>query len=159
MTDVMTQTLAAVSAGLVAEFAGSDPPVSVVLRRVRDIDPQHTIGLLLADFGSDQRSWESTGRSDATLRDYGYFMQVQIKASDDETGWPILRNISKTAWDVLADDQALRQTLGTISDIGPVTAERVQRWWPKTAKFDVVPSGSVFLYLSLIEFTVQTELL
>ena len=138
-----------------------DSDLYVTSRPLRDSDPFQSIGVFASLWGPEQDSLEiigaPLGRQEPTLQRYRVTIQVLVKNMDEEIGISEHATLSKMVRGMLYRDETLRVQLATLVWTDGLTTERAKRWGVVSQRFISNEIGGVWLYLSILEFWLETE--
>lgn len=141
-----------------------DPDVECFKRPLRNSDPQQSVGVHAQMWDPDPESYEMLGAANIhpmqpTLQTYTYGVQAFVKDGDEERGLAIHATLAHRVRTVLYTYEPLKVALASLSvpyENGQV--EQLKRWGIRTARYFSGEIDSVNLYLSTLEFWVQTEI-
>lgn len=128
----------------------------VGMRPLRRSDPQVSISI----FSSD---WVPTdiniGQMDPAVSRYTYVIQCFVKDGDEERGLRGHATLSKRARSMLYRDTVTKLALSalTVTDSVSHLTERFQRHGVRQQRFVSNEMQGTYLYLSIIEYWVETE--
>ncbi len=137
-----------------------DSELYVVRRILRETDPQASVGIVATQWQPDEDSIEIRGHNtpvEPTLSTYLIAVQAFIKDFNEERGLAKHTVLSKLIRSVLYRDAALRVGLSALSVSMNDSVERTQRWGIRTQRFLANEIDGDFLYLSTLEFWLETE--
>lgn len=139
-----------------------DPPdLYVVKRPLRKSDPNETLGVYAAFWNPVEDSYEMRGgnptSSEPTLQRYMVFLEAFIKDMDEERGLAKHSVFSKLVRAMLYRDAPLLVSLRTLSSTVNGSTERTQRLGIRTQRYSSNELDGAFLFLSVIEFWLETE--
>lgn len=138
----------------------SDPTVGtpVYRRALRTTDGLSAMGVFPADWTPTPGSME-IGGVEPTLQMYRLAIQALITDADEDRGLATHAAMSRRIRVMLARDPALRVILGTlrVDDTEYNCIERTGRWGVSRQVFLSNELSGSFLYLSTIEFWLETE--
>lgn len=140
-----------------------DTDIKCFKRPLRNTDPQQSIGIHSQMWTPDQESLEMLGAvahpQQPTLQIYTYGVQAFVKDADEERGLAVHSVLSHRVRAVLYTFDPLRVALSQLKveyENGQV--EQLKRWGIRTARYFSGEIDSVNLYLSTLEFWVETEI-
>lgn len=145
-------------------FQGIDPDLSVFKRPLRPTDPVQSIGIVAQLWDPDEESVEmrgmfSPGPSQPTLQRYLLGVQAFVKDGDEVRGLAAHSVLSNRVRGVLYRGEGLRLALQGLSATDSSGAtERLQRWGIRTQRYFANEIESEWLYLSTLEFWIETEM-
>lgn len=138
-----------------------DADLFVTSRPLRDSDPPQSVGVFASLWNPEEDSLEMkglpVGRQEPTLQRYRVTIQALTKNMDEETGIFEHATLSKMVRGMLYRDEALRVQLATLVWTDGLTTERAKRWGVVNQRFISNEIGGVWLYLSILEFWLETE--
>lgn len=140
-----------------------DPDIAVMKRPLRNTDPMQSIGVFSSSWGPNPESLEMRGVGSPspqipTLQEYTLGIQAFVKDSEEERGLAVHSHLAYRARSVLYTDTALQIVLGSLSaDLGGGWTESMRRWGVRTARYFSGEINAQLLYLSTLEFWVETE--
>jgi hypothetical protein len=131
-------------------------------RPLRASDPSESFGVFAAQWNPNDRSYEmkavaSPGPNEPTLQRYLIAIQAFVKDFQEERGLAKHSVLSKHVRAMLYRDDPLRIGLATLSVTMSGSIERTQRWGIRTQRFLSNEIDGNFLYLSTLEFWLETE--
>ena len=140
-------------------FAGIDSSVLVLGRPLRATDPNHSIGVFGQMWTPDEESIEINGFQPGvpTLQQYLLGVQVLVKHGDEEVGSAIHSVLSARVRGVLYRNVAFRNTLGGLNATDSGVTESMRRWGVRTQRYLSNEISGEWLYLSTLEFWIETE--
>ena len=145
-------------------MAGIDPDIQIFRRPLRNSDPAQSIGVFAQMWTPDDESIEMQGLDETavrqpTLQDYAFGIQAFVKDTSEERGLSTHAALSQRVRSVLYTDANLQLVLGQLSaDLpGGEMRESLRRWGVRTARYISGEIDSQMLYLSTLEFWIQTE--
>lgn len=145
---------------IAARCALIDPELYVCSRPLRSSDPNQSIGVTASVWIPDDESKEMLGAAFAvqpTLSRYNIVVQAFVKDMDEERGLKVHGTLSRLIRAMLYTDQPLRVALSQLSIVLSGTTERAQRWGISQQRFFGNEIDSEWLYLSNLEFWLETE--
>lgn len=141
-----------------------DPDITCFKRPLRNSDPQQSIGIHSQLWSPDDQSLEMLGAQAPapqlpTIQNYTYAIQAFVKDGDEVRGLAAHSNLANRVRGVLYMHQPLRVALGQLKvEFENGQVEALQRWGVRTARYFSGEIDSINLYLSTLEFWVQTEI-
>lgn len=140
-----------------------DSDIQCFKRPLRNSDPQQSIGIHSQLWTPDDGSLEMLGADNTapqrpTLQTYTYAIQAFVKDADEARGLAIHSTLATAVRGVLYMHGPLRVALGQLKveyENGQI--EALKRWGVRTARFFSGEIESINLYLSTLEFWVETE--
>lgn len=144
-------------------MAGIDPDIKVYKRALRNTDPMQSIGVFAQTWGPDQESIEmqslgSPSPQMPTIQEYTLGVQAFVKDSEEERGLSIHAAMSQRVRSVLYTDANLQIVLGQLStSLDGGWTESMRRWGIRTARYFSGEISAQMLYLSTLEFWIETE--
>lgn len=151
---------------LIAERAAFLDPDSVdkitILRRpLRESDPVQSIGVFGSQWFPDEESLEMrsipSGVQEPTLQSYLIAIQAFVKDMDEERGLATHSVLSKMIRSMLYRDEELRLRLRALTVTMQGSTERMMRWGIRSQRFLSNELSGSWLYLSTLEFWIETE--
>lgn len=137
-----------------------DSELAVFKRPLRATDPNQSVGVTASVWTPNERSQEMIGQplsTQPTLSRYGVTVQGFIRDMDEERGLNVHTVLSRMLRSMLYTDNALGVALSQLSStLGPTT-ERSQRWGISQQRFFANEIKGEWLYLSILEFWLETE--
>lgn len=136
-----------------------DADLRTFMRPLRATDPVQAVGVYASDWNPDRNSHEigSTFPGMPTLSTYTVTIQALIKDMDRERGLNVHALLSRMVRSMLYTDTTLRVTLSGLTSTLNGATERSQRWGVSRQKFLANQLGAEWLYLSTLEFWLETE--
>ena len=146
---------------MAARFEDIDPELFVIKRPLRESDPIQSIGVFGVQWMPDEDSFEMKGLPAAihepTLANYIITVQMMVKDADEERGAGAHATLSKIVRTMLYRDEALRVALRQLSSTVAGSTERTGRFGVRTQRYLSNELSGSWLYLSTIEFWLETE--
>jgi hypothetical protein len=136
-----------------------DADLKVVRRPLRSSDPIQSVGIVPVEWVPDPDSAEMRGQGnvDMSLNTYTLGIQAFVKDGDEERGLATHSVLSKMIRSMLYRDAVLRLGLAALSVTMDGSTERTQRWGIRTQRYVSNEIDGAFLYLSTLEFWLETE--
>jgi len=140
-----------------------DSDISVFKRALRNTDPQQSIGVFAQAWNPNPESLEmqNLGNSSPqmpTLQQYTLGAQAFVKDGDEERGLAVHAAMSQRVRSVLYTNPNLQVVLGQLSaSLEGGWTEATRRWGIRTARYFSGEINAQKLYLSTLEFWVETE--
>lgn len=138
-----------------------DPDLFVTKRPLRNTDPNQSVGVSAVLWTPDDDSTEMRGGpygpSEPTLSTYRIAIQAFIKDMDEIKGLATHSVLSKRVRNMLYRDAQLRIGLASLSTSMSEVTERAQRWGVATQRYFSNELNGSWLYLSTLEFWLETE--
>lgn len=137
-----------------------DPDVTVLKRPLRNTDPVQSIGVFASQWIPNDDSKEFLGQAYATqptLSTYRVAIQAFVKDQDEMRGLNTHAAMSRVLRNMLYTDQPLRVALSSLSSTLGATTEQSQRWGISQQRFFSNELSGNWLYLSILEFWLETE--
>lgn len=142
-------------------FQALSTDLFVTSRPLRDSDPPQSIGVTATLWNPVEDSYEMKGLGlglhEPTLQRYVTTVQVLAKNMDEEVGISEHSTISKLVRTMLYRDEPLRVSLGSLVWTNGTVTERAQRWGITNQRFVSNEIGGVWLFVSSLEFWLETE--
>lgn len=132
---------------------------AVFPRPLNATDPIQSIGVAAALWNPEQESLEmrGTGNMEPTLNRYLITVQGFVKDMDEERGLNVHSVMSRTLRNMLYNDVPLRQALASLSATLGGKTESARRWGVRQQRFFANEIDATWLYLSIMEFWLETE--
>lgn len=135
---------------------------STYRRPLRESDPNTSCGVFAATWEPDTDSIEMRGGSnpapsEPTIQTYMLGVQAFVKDFDEERGLARHSVLSKMIRSMLYRDTPLRVGLSALSVTMNDSVERVQRWGIRQQRYLSNDIDGNFLFLSTLEFWLDTE--
>lgn len=139
-----------------------DPPDLTVLKRsLRPSDPIESLGIYSAFWNPNESSFEMRGGNptipEPTLQQYSIFIEAFIKDMDEPRGLAKHSVLSMLVRAMLYRDASLLVSLRALSVSVNGITERTARLGVRTQRYSSNEIEGAFLYLSVIEFFLETE--
>jgi hypothetical protein len=138
-----------------------DGDLHVYGRPLRNSDPIQSVGITAAQWLPDEESYEMRGgpegRHEPTLQSYLVTVQALIKDGDEERGLDTHAVLSKMIRSMLYRDEPLRVALLSLSVQMGGSTERATRFGIRQQRFFSNEISGSWLYLSNLEFWLETE--
>lgn len=143
-----------------------DPDIRIFKRPLRDSDGTQCIGVYPITWNPDESSMEMqgellgaplVGRHQPTLQRYIVGIQAFVKDTDEEQGIAIHATLSKMIRSLLYGDVPLAVGLNALSLTMNNSRERIQRRGIQVQRFLSNEVDGIFMYLSSLEYFVETE--
>lgn len=137
-----------------------DSDLFLCSRPLRSSDPVQSVGIFPAFWNPDEQSYETIGASapgEPTLQTYQISIQALVKDMDEERGLAVHSVLSAMIRSMLYRDALLRVGLGALSVTMDGNTERAQRWGIRTQRFLSNELEGSWIYLSTLDFWLETE--
>jgi hypothetical protein len=137
-----------------------DSDLFVVKRPLRPTDPNQSVGITAVQWQPNERSREMLGATFAvqpTLSRYAVTVQAFIKDMDEVRGLNVHAVLSRMLRSMLYNDNTLRVALSQLSSTLNGATERSQQWGITQQRFLSNELSGEWLYLSILEFWLETE--
>lgn len=138
-----------------------DNDLFVTPRPLRATDPNQSIGVVASMWTPEEESREFQGTArtaQPTLSRYMVAVQCLIRDTEEERGLNTHAVLSRMVRSMLYTDTPLRVALsGLSSSLGGLT-EHTQRWGVSQQRFFTNEINQEWLYLSILEFWLETEI-
>jgi hypothetical protein len=138
-----------------------DPDLFVTKRPLRNTDPNQSIGVFASNWLPNDESKEFLGQlafaGQPTLSTYRVVVQAFVKDMDEINGLNTHAALSRIIRSMLYTDQPLRVALSSLSSTLNGVTESSQRWGISQQRFFANELGGEWLYLSILEFWLETE--
>lgn len=144
-----------------ARIPSLDSDLHVAKRPLRKSDPNQSVGIHAAQWLPEEDSYEMrgapVGTHEPTLQRYLVSVQAFVKDMDEENGLAVHSVLSKMIRSMLYRDAPLRVGLSALSVTMSGSTERTQRWGIRQQRYFSNELQGSFLYLSTLEFWLETE--
>lgn len=138
-----------------------DTDLFVVRRPLRESDNLQSVGVFGSQWNPDDNSFEMkgvpSGRHEPTLSHYLITVQAFVKDMDEERGLAVHSVLSKMVRSMLYRDNTLRVGLLALSVVMNGSTERAKRFGVNRQNFVSNELNGSWLYLSTLEFWLETE--
>ncbi len=139
-----------------------DADLFCIKRPLRESDPNQSVGVFPSYWTPDEDSYEmrgipSPGRSEPTLSQYLIMVQAFVKDMDEERGLATHSVLSKMIRSMLYRDAPLRVGLAALTVTMNGSTEKTKRWGIRTQRYFSNELSGSWLYLSTLEFWLETE--
>lgn len=138
-----------------------DPDVFVTKRPLRESDPIQSIGVFASQWMPDDDSYEMRGLPggihEPSLATYLIGIQAFVKDADEERGAATHGTLTKLVRTMLYRDPSLRVGLRELSVDMSGSQERTTKFGVRTQRYLSNELSGSWLYLSTIEFGLETE--
>lgn len=134
-----------------------DPDLFVCRRPLRSSDPNQSVGIMAATWTPNEGSQEFRGSGEPTLQRYAIAVQAFVKDMDEQNGLNVHAVLSAMLRTMLYRDAALRVGFAALSVTASGSTERPSLWGIGLQRFISNEIEGQFLYLSTLEFWLQTE--
>jgi hypothetical protein len=137
-----------------------DSDLQVFLRPLRRTDPDQAVGIFGSLWDAPQDSLE-IGHfpfGEPTLQRYQLGIQALVKDGEEERGLAAHSVLSRAVRVVLYRDQAFRVALQALYVQDMYCIERTRRWWLGSQRYMNNDVEGKFIYLSTLEYWVETEM-
>jgi hypothetical protein len=138
-----------------------DADLFVVRRPLRETDNIQSVGVFGSQWNPQEGSYEikgsPLGRHEPTLSYYLITVQAFVKDMDEERGLATHSVLSKMVRSMLYRDDALRVGLLALSVVMNGSTERTKRYGVNRQNFVSNELSGSWLYLSTLEFQLETE--
>ncbi len=139
-----------------------DPDIERFRRPLRPEDPQQSIGVYAALWNPDEDSLEMKGNQgrEQSLQRYTVMVQAFVRDGDEERGLAIHSVLSSRVRAMLYRDAPLQIGFRALTwtDAGNPALESARRWGIRNQRFISNEVQGSWLYLSSIEFWLETEI-
>lgn len=141
-------------------FQAIDSDLSVFTRPLRNTDPRQSIGVFGQMWTPDEQSMEMYGFNpgEPTLQTYMIGVQAFIKHTDEELGLAVHSILSNRVRSVLYRSESFRVALTSLSAEDAGVTESMRRWGVRTQRYFSNEIDAEWLYLSTLEFWIETEI-
>lgn len=137
-----------------------DADLFVTKRPIRQSDPNQSVGVFASLWVPNERSKEMLGQAYAsrpTLSTYNVTIQAFVKDMEEARGLNTHSVLSQTLRSMLYNDQPLRVGLSALQSTLSGATEQAQRWGVSQQRFYSNELQGQWLYLSILEFWLETE--
>lgn len=136
-----------------------DSELSVFQRPIRPSDPVQSVGIYGATWEPREDSYEigHSAPSEPTVQRYLIAAQAFVKDMDEERGLARHSVLSKMIRTMLYRDEPLRVGLSVLSVTMNGSVESARRWGIRSQRYLSNELDGSFLYLSTLEFWLETE--
>lgn len=140
-----------------------DPDIAVLKRSLRNTDPMQSIGVFAQMWGPQPQSLEMQGigypaPQQPTLQEYTLGVQAFVKDSEEERGLAVHSVLAQRVRSVLYTDPNLQVIFEELSaTLAGGWTESMRRWGVRTARYFSGEINAQMLYLSTLEFWIETE--
>lgn len=141
-----------------------DSDLHVFRRPLRDTDPNQSVGIFATQWVPDEESHEMSGEvlgggsfHDPSIDRYACAVQAFVKHMDEETGLATHSVLSEMLRTMLYRDNALRVGLSSLTTTLDEVRKRTTRWGITQQRYFSNELTGSFVYLSTLEFWLETE--
>lgn len=139
-----------------------DDDLFVTKRPLRNSDPNQSVGVFANLWTPDMESVEMRGgpfprSSEPTLQQYIIGVQAFIKDMDEQRGLNVHSVLAKRVRTMLYRDADLRVGFSSLSSTAGGSTESARRWGVRTQRYISDEIEGSWLYLSTLEFWLETE--
>jgi len=142
-----------------------DADLKVFRRPLRDTDPNQSVGIFATQWVPDEESHEMLGNApggmgsfhDPSIDRYLCAVQAFVKHMDEEVGLATHSVLSEMLRTMLYRDTALRVGLSSLATELNGVRKRTTRWGISQQRYFSNELTGSFLYLSTLEFWLETE--
>lgn len=142
-------------------LATIDADLFITGRPLRETDPVQAIGVFSESWSPEESSYEMrglpSGRQEPTLQDYLITVMGFVKDMDEERGLAVHAILAKRIRAMLYRDEQLRLGLLALTVTMNGSTERTKRFGIRTQRFVSNELNNSWLYLSTLEFWLETE--
>lgn len=142
---------------LAQELQAIDYAELVAMRPLKPEDPPVSIGVFVIDWIPGDAEMTGRANSDPTISTYLFGIQALIRHTDREEGLLKHALLSKIIRSMLYRRESIRVRLSQLNEASLGITERTQRWGVRQQRFLSNELEGNFLYLSTLEFWVETE--
>jgi hypothetical protein len=147
--------LIAIRAGLI------DDDLRILKRPLRPTDPRQSVGVFPSTWNPVEDSYEMKGRiagaSEPLMGRYNVSVQAFVRDFDETRGLAVHSVLSKRLRSMLYRDASLAVSLRALAVVMNGSTERTQRYGVGTVRYISSEIDEDFLYLSTLEFWIETE--
>lgn len=137
-----------------------DADLFVIKRPLRNSDPNQSVGVFASLWSPNDDSHEFLGQVHAvrpTVQRYACTVQAFVKDMDEERGLNTHSTLSGAIRTMLYNDEPLRIALGSLQSNLNGVIEQAQRWGITQQRYFSNELSGEWLYLSVLEFWLETE--
>lgn len=138
-----------------------DPELFVVRRHLKPSDSTQSVGVFGDNWNPNESSYEMrgvpAGRHEPTLSRYNITVQAFVKDMDEERGLAVHGVLAKVVRSMLVRNNNLRVGLLGLSVTMDGSTERTKRFGVSRQNFISAELSGTWLYLSTLEFWLETE--
>lgn len=145
---------------LETRFGLIDADLFVTTRPLRNTDPNQSIGVFASLWAPNNESIEMRGvphSVEPTLSRYTVTVQSFVKDMEETRGLGVHNTLSRLVRSMLYNDDPLRVALSQLQSISSGVTEQAQRWGMNQQRFFSNELRGQWLYLSVMEFWLETE--
>lgn len=146
---------------IISRVPSIDSDLFVIARPLRNSDPPQSVGVVSSLWTPDTESLEMKGaplgQQQPTISRYITVVQAFVKNMNQEAGISEHATLSNMLRRMLYSDSTLRVQLGSLVWTDGVKSERAQRWGILNQRFVSNEISGEWLYLSNLEFWLETE--
>lgn len=146
---------------IISRVPSIDSDLFVIARPLRNSDPPQSVGVVSSLWTPDTQSLEMKGaplgQQQPTISRYITVVQAFVKNMNQEAGISEHATLSNMLRRMLYSDSTLRVQLGSLVWTDGVKSERAQRWGILNQRFVSNEISGEWLYLSNLEFWLETE--
>lgn len=138
-----------------------DTDLFVCQRPLRETDPNQSVGIFGANWMPEDESYEMLGAARAgqpTLSKYFVTVQGLIRDTDKERGLNVHGVLARMLRSMVYTDAPLRVALSTLSSSLNGRTESSQRWGVTQQRFLANEISGEWLYMSILELWLETEI-
>lgn len=140
--------------------ASLDPDIHIEKRPLRNTDPTQSFGVSAAQWVPQDESLEIRGAidgSEPTISQYTLMVQAFVKDADQVRGGATHATFAKMVRTMLYHDTPLAVGLRTLSVVVGSSTERMLKWGIRNQRYFSNELDATWLYLSTLEFWLETE--
>jgi hypothetical protein len=137
-----------------------DADLYVAKRPLRNTDPTQSVGVSASSWVPNEDSLEMRGATagqEPTISQYLISVQAFVKDMNEVNGLIVHAKLSKMVRTMLYRDATLAVGLRSLSVSAGLYQERVMRWGIRTQRYFSNELNADWLYLSILEFWLETE--
>jgi hypothetical protein len=127
---------------------------TVVKRPLRTTDPHKSVGIYAEDWLPQDFN---IGLAGPAIAQYLFSIMVMCKNTNEEEGLAEHADLSKKVRSMLYRSQSLQVRLAQLQETSSGVLERAARWGVRRQRFMSGEISGQFIYLSVIEFWLETE--
>lgn len=138
-----------------------DGDLFVVKRPIRPTDPNQSIGVIGSNWVPNDDSKEMLGQAYAaqpTLSRYSVTVQGVIRDTEQERGLNVHGVLARMLRSMVYTDAPLRVALSSLTSVLAGMTENTQRWGVTQQRFFANEISGDWLYMSILELWLETEI-
>lgn len=137
-----------------------DPDLFVTKRPIRPTDPNQSIGVFGSNWVPDEESKEMMGMTpmQPPVSKYSITMQAVIRDTEEARGLNVHGVLARMLRSMIYTDNPLRVALSSLSSTLGLMTEHTQRWGVTQQRFFANEIRGDWLYMSILELWLETEI-